>query len=73
MDYFLIRAVDLRDGASTEFLGDLIEGLDLGLGLNIVEGVAVCRIADTITINGERAVSRSGGYVDVAVVVVIVG
>ena len=48
----IVGAADLRDGASAELLGDLVESLDLSLCLDFVEGVAVGGVTDTKTVDG---------------------
>ncbi len=73
MNYLLVGASDLCNRASADLFGDLVEGLNLGIGLDLVEWVTVGRVADTIAINGECAIASIDGYVDIGVVVVFVG
>ena len=71
MNNLPIRAGDFGNSTSADLLSDLVERLYLCIGLNIVEGVAMSGVSDTVTIDGERAVASSEGRVYVRVVVVV--
>lgn len=73
VDNLVVGAADLRDGTSTELLGDLIKSFDLSLGLDLVDGVSVSGVSDTVTVNCECAVTGGCSNIDIAVVVVVVG
>jgi hypothetical protein len=73
MDDLLVCATDFRNRAVAKFGRNSVQGLDLGLSLDLVEWVSVRRVADSKSIDGECAVPRGERGVHVAVVVVVVG
>jgi hypothetical protein len=72
VDDFGVRRADFWNTAVAELGSHSVEGLNFGLSLNLVERVAVGRVANTETVNSERAVASRKSIVDVAVVVVVV-
>jgi hypothetical protein len=68
----LVGMANLRNAAVAQLCGHGIESLDLSLGLDLVEGVAVGRVGDTEAVDGQCAVASRKSRVDVAVLVVVV-
>jgi len=63
----------LGEGASTQHVGNLIEGRDLGGGLDNVQGVGVRAVSNAEAVNADSVVAGSDSCIDVGVVVVVVG
>jgi len=62
----LISAIE----PARSFFGDLVECFNFGVGLDLVEGIAVCGVANAVAVDGEGTVSCGCGYVNVRIVVV---
>lgn len=72
MDNLVVGFVDLIDHTSAQLGGDSVQSLDLELSLDLVDGVAVGRVADAESVDSERTVAMLEGYIRVAVRVVVV-
>jgi hypothetical protein len=72
VDHFVVRFADFWDAAIANLGSNGVQSLNFGLGLDLVEWVAVGRVANSKTIDGKRTVSGCECSVDIAVVVVVV-
>jgi hypothetical protein len=72
VDDLLVGMANLRNSAVAQLGGHGIESLDLSLGLDLVDGVAVRGVADAEAVDGQCAVASRESRIDVAVLVVVV-
>jgi hypothetical protein len=72
VDDLLVGMANLWNSAVAQLCGHGIESLDLSLGLDLVDGVAVGRVGDTEAVDGQCAVASRESRINVTVLVVVV-